>query len=244
MTRPYSVDLRERVVRQVETGESVRRVAAMFAVSPQAGDGTWSILLGSTWQRIGATCICGRAVRPSPSRATAKAGAARGPVAGTGAAPGRNGGHRRLRNHRRQRGGRGSPVAGRGQSPPDPRFRPRHRQAVQDRPDRCRGNRSFCRGGPPARPADCRRASAGARRAGGTPPPGHRDDGRRAQSPAPGDPTPGSQRDRPASRAVAERALRTRSRHRRRDPQQSGLASRCRSLGQRPRHRPRQPCAP
>jgi len=34
MTRPYSVDLRARVVRQVEAGDSARRVAAMFAVSP------------------------------------------------------------------------------------------------------------------------------------------------------------------------------------------------------------------
>ena len=33
MTRPYSLDLRERVVSRVESGETVRCVAAMFGVS-------------------------------------------------------------------------------------------------------------------------------------------------------------------------------------------------------------------
>ena len=33
MTRPYSVDLRERVVWRVESGETVRQVAALFGVS-------------------------------------------------------------------------------------------------------------------------------------------------------------------------------------------------------------------
>ena len=33
MTRGHSVDLRERVVRQIEAGGSVRTVAAIFAVS-------------------------------------------------------------------------------------------------------------------------------------------------------------------------------------------------------------------
>jgi transposase len=33
MTRPYSVDLRERVVRSVEAGASCRATAAQFAVS-------------------------------------------------------------------------------------------------------------------------------------------------------------------------------------------------------------------
>jgi transposase len=34
MTRPYSQELREPAVRRVEAGDSVCRVAAMFAVSP------------------------------------------------------------------------------------------------------------------------------------------------------------------------------------------------------------------
>ena len=33
MTRPYSLDLRERVVSRVESGETVRQVAALFGVS-------------------------------------------------------------------------------------------------------------------------------------------------------------------------------------------------------------------
>jgi hypothetical protein len=40
-------------------------------------DGTWSILLGSMWRRIGSTCICDRARRPSPSRATVRNGTLR-----------------------------------------------------------------------------------------------------------------------------------------------------------------------
>jgi transposase len=48
MTRPYSVDLRERVVRQVEAGDSVRRVAAMFAVSP-----SFVVKLAQAWRRRG-----------------------------------------------------------------------------------------------------------------------------------------------------------------------------------------------
>jgi len=48
MTRPYSVDLRERVVRQVEAGDSVRRVAAMFAVSP-----SFVVKLAQAWRSRG-----------------------------------------------------------------------------------------------------------------------------------------------------------------------------------------------
>jgi transposase len=48
MTRPYSVDLRERVVQQVAAGESVRRVAAMFAVSP-----SFVVKLAQAWRRRG-----------------------------------------------------------------------------------------------------------------------------------------------------------------------------------------------
>ena len=48
MTRPYSVDLRERVVGQVEAGDSVRRVAAMFAVSP-----SFMVKLVQVWRRRG-----------------------------------------------------------------------------------------------------------------------------------------------------------------------------------------------
>jgi transposase InsO family protein len=48
-------------------------LAKLTGHNTSAGDGTWSILLGSTWRRIGSTRICGRAVMPSPSRATAKA---------------------------------------------------------------------------------------------------------------------------------------------------------------------------
>ena len=48
MTRPYSMDLRERVVRPVEAGNSVRRVAAMFAVSP-----SFVVKLAQAWRRRG-----------------------------------------------------------------------------------------------------------------------------------------------------------------------------------------------
>lgn len=48
MTRPYSVDLRERVVRQIEAGESVRRVASSFAVSP-----SFVVKLVQAWRRRG-----------------------------------------------------------------------------------------------------------------------------------------------------------------------------------------------
>ena len=48
MTRAYSVDLRERVVRQVEAGRSVRTGAAMFAVSA-----SFVVKLTQTWRRRG-----------------------------------------------------------------------------------------------------------------------------------------------------------------------------------------------
>lgn len=48
MTRAYSVDLRERVVRQVEEGASVRQVAAMFAVSP-----SFVVKLTQAWRQRG-----------------------------------------------------------------------------------------------------------------------------------------------------------------------------------------------
>jgi hypothetical protein len=48
MTRAYSIDLRERVVRQVGAGGSVRRVAAMFAVSP-----SFVVKLTQAWQQRG-----------------------------------------------------------------------------------------------------------------------------------------------------------------------------------------------
>jgi transposase len=48
MTRAYSIDLRERVVRQVEAGGSVRRVAAMFAVSP-----SFVVKLAQAWRQRG-----------------------------------------------------------------------------------------------------------------------------------------------------------------------------------------------
>lgn len=34
MTRPYSIDLRERVLRRVEKGETIRSVAEAFGISP------------------------------------------------------------------------------------------------------------------------------------------------------------------------------------------------------------------
>ena len=34
MTRPYSVDLRERALARVEKGETLRSVAALFGISP------------------------------------------------------------------------------------------------------------------------------------------------------------------------------------------------------------------
>jgi len=48
MTRAYLIDLRERVVRQVEAGGSVRRVAAMFAVSP-----SFVVKLAQAWRQCG-----------------------------------------------------------------------------------------------------------------------------------------------------------------------------------------------
>ena len=48
MTRAYPADLRERVIRQVETGGSVRTVAAMFAVSP-----SFVVKLAQAWRRRG-----------------------------------------------------------------------------------------------------------------------------------------------------------------------------------------------
>jgi hypothetical protein len=48
MTRAYSIDLREGVVRQVEAGGSVRRVAAMFAVSP-----SFVVKLAQAWRQRG-----------------------------------------------------------------------------------------------------------------------------------------------------------------------------------------------
>jgi hypothetical protein len=48
MTRAYSIDLREGVVRQVEAGGTVRRVAAMFAVSP-----SFVVKLAQAWRQRG-----------------------------------------------------------------------------------------------------------------------------------------------------------------------------------------------
>jgi transposase len=48
MTRPYSVDLRERVVQHVAAGASVRSVAALFAVSP-----SFVVKLSQAWRRRG-----------------------------------------------------------------------------------------------------------------------------------------------------------------------------------------------
>jgi transposase len=46
MTRPYSVDLRERVVEHVEAGASVRAVAQMFSVSP-----SFVVKISQKWRR-------------------------------------------------------------------------------------------------------------------------------------------------------------------------------------------------
>jgi transposase len=48
MNRAHSIDLRERVVRQVEGGGSVRRVAAMFAASP-----SFVVKLTQAWRQRG-----------------------------------------------------------------------------------------------------------------------------------------------------------------------------------------------
>jgi len=48
MTRPYSMDLRERVVQHVAAGASVRSVAALFAVSPSL-----VVKLSQAWRRGG-----------------------------------------------------------------------------------------------------------------------------------------------------------------------------------------------
>ena len=48
MTRPYSVDLRERIVRAVEAGASRRATAAQFDVSPSC-----VVKLVQRWRRTG-----------------------------------------------------------------------------------------------------------------------------------------------------------------------------------------------
>jgi transposase len=48
MTRPYSMDLRERMVRAVKAGASRRAIAARFGVSPSC-----VIKLMQRWQRAG-----------------------------------------------------------------------------------------------------------------------------------------------------------------------------------------------
>lgn len=48
MTRPYSVDLRERVVQHVAAGASVRSVAETFAVSP-----SFVVKVSQAWRRRG-----------------------------------------------------------------------------------------------------------------------------------------------------------------------------------------------
>ena len=48
MTRPYSLDLRERVVQHVLAGQSVRAVADTFAVSP-----SFVVKLSQHWRREG-----------------------------------------------------------------------------------------------------------------------------------------------------------------------------------------------
>jgi transposase len=48
MTRPYSIDLRERMVRAVEAGVSGRATAPRFGVSPSC-----LIKLVQRWQRAG-----------------------------------------------------------------------------------------------------------------------------------------------------------------------------------------------
>jgi transposase len=48
MTRPYSVDLRERVVQHLAAGQSVRAVAATFAVSA-----SFVVKLSQHWRRDG-----------------------------------------------------------------------------------------------------------------------------------------------------------------------------------------------
>lgn len=48
MAKPYSMDLRERVVREVEAGGSVRTVAETFSVSP-----SFVVKLARSWRRSG-----------------------------------------------------------------------------------------------------------------------------------------------------------------------------------------------
>ena len=48
MTKPYSVDLRERVVGEVMAGRSVRAVAAVFSVSP-----SFVVKLTQAWRATG-----------------------------------------------------------------------------------------------------------------------------------------------------------------------------------------------
>lgn len=47
MTRPYSIDLRERVLRRVEKGETIRSVAEAFGISPSCVS-KWGRLKRST----------------------------------------------------------------------------------------------------------------------------------------------------------------------------------------------------
>ena len=108
---------------------------------------------------------------------------------------GRHGGHRRLRDHRRQRAGRGAACRWRWSiparsaiSPAPPASWPRP-TASMPRPSPISPRRS----GRPT-PADRRRRGAGPGRAGRPPPPGHRDDGRRSATAAAGPPSAGCSR--------------------------------------------------
>jgi transposase-like protein len=121
MTRPYSVDLRERMVRAVEAGASRRATAAKFEVSPSC-----VVKLVPRWHQRGT-------LEPDP------AGQARRPRrAGPRTAGGHAGQHdRRTENPARDRRHRGQPV---GNQPfphrlwADAKKKTAH-AAEQDRPD-------------------------------------------------------------------------------------------------------------
>ena len=105
----------------------------------------------STSPRTGWMYICAPLAKPSPSPARRRP-AALASACGRSPGAGRARGDRRLRGDRRGRARRGRAAAGGGQPPPDPRLRPRHRPARQDRPAGCRGDRPLRRSHAAAEP--------------------------------------------------------------------------------------------
>ena len=200
-------------------------------------DGTWSTSLALTWPRIGWTCISGRTVKASPSRATAKLWRRWWSACGARSHPGRleaTGGYETVVAS--AIGAAGLPLA-----VVNPRqirdfARATGKLAKTDRIDAAAIAHFAEAVRPPARPiADAEAQALGelvARRRQVIEMIVAEGNRRRMATPA-----PGPQGDRPASRAVADRTLRTRGDIDGAIRKSSGLAGRRRSPGQRSRCR-------